>query len=420
MEAISGKLSSESIWPQMYSENLIPLHSKLEANLDSVIRSSQRNREELEQYVNRPVFKNIVYGSSPYDHEEISWSGPSLNIIALRSVISTLKLDEDPYVISLRDRLKRMKHGDPSYKRMDQKLSKTLSKGDTFTHKGLHDFLRAAVVICSELGGWAADWYVYEVIEHAKLAATTFNFVMASWREEERGYLLQILSRVRVAPPSAVLEQLRANLTPQVVELVNCLIQEEAIVRVEEPFSGIIFVTRRDTVLALSEVLRRLPETAESFRIGSLLGTSNSSKRHSFLDITRTMLPESTVETLQDFKIGEKNLIVSTAVAEEGIDIQACGCVIRFDLPQNMVSWAQSRGRARRKTSTLIMMTEAGPESLQKVRKWEQMEVEMMRRYTDIQRLRLSMEDDDEIDDDEVYEVKSTGYEYLRHEQDVH
>jgi endoribonuclease Dicer len=41
------------------------------------------------------------------------------------------------------------------------------------------------------------------------------------------------------------------------------------------------------------------------------------------MDITRDLGKDSQEETLSDFKDGEKNLIVSTAVAEEGIDIQA-------------------------------------------------------------------------------------------------
>ncbi|KAK4391373.1 Dicer-like protein 4 [Sesamum angolense] len=41
------------------------------------------------------------------------------------------------------------------------------------------------------------------------------------------------------------------------------------------------------------------------------------------------------------------NLLVATKVGEEGLDIQTCCIVIRFDLPETIASFIQSRGRAR-------------------------------------------------------------------------
>ena len=41
------------------------------------------------------------------------------------------------------------------------------------------------------------------------------------------------------------------------------------------------------------------------------------------------------------------NLLVATQVGEEGLDIQTCCLVIRFDLPETVASFIQSRGRAR-------------------------------------------------------------------------
>lgn len=41
------------------------------------------------------------------------------------------------------------------------------------------------------------------------------------------------------------------------------------------------------------------------------------------------------------------NLLVATKVGEEGLDIQTCCLVIRYDLPETVTSFIQSRGRAR-------------------------------------------------------------------------
>lgn len=45
--------------------------------------------------------------------------------------------------------------------------------------------------------------------------------------------------------------------------------------------------------------------------------------------------------------IWQLNLLVATKVGEEGLDIQTCCLVIRFDLPETVASFIQSRGRAR-------------------------------------------------------------------------
>ncbi|KIK50442.1 hypothetical protein GYMLUDRAFT_987672 [Collybiopsis luxurians FD-317 M1] len=116
-----------------------------------------------------------------------------------------------------------------------------------------------------------------------------------------------------------------------------------------------------------------------------------------------------------DFRLGEKNLIVSTSVAEEGIDVQACGCVIRWDRPMNMALWAQSWGRARKRRSTFVMMFEEGAVGVgsgmgrEDVVKWQRLEAEMVARYLDTERW-LGEEDVDMDDDDMLpLRVELTG-----------
>ncbi|KAI0373696.1 P-loop containing nucleoside triphosphate hydrolase protein [Pilatotrama ljubarskyi] len=391
----------------IYGGNVDAAFRDLENNLDSTIRSSRKNRDELAEHVFRPEFKHVLYASPIH-----TWDGlPSVNYQALQAVVDTLNIEDDPYVVALRSRLARLQPGDDR-RRLDQQLSKAVDKEDTFTHKGLRDFARAAQDICIELGPWAADWYVAKVIERAKIAANPYNNIMSAWQEREKRYLLSIISRVHVTMPSSDTDKIVNGITPKVRALVDSLIVEEGLFRSrDEDYSGLIFVTRRDTVLALAELLQRIPETAQLFRVGCLLGTSSSFKRHSFLDITRSILSESQADTLRDFKIGDKNLIVSTSVAEEGIDIQACGSVIRFDPPPNVVAWAQSRGRARRKRSSFIIMFEkTGP---QKVKEWEETERRMMVAYNDPQRdVTIPVEEDaafDGMDGYKEFEVASTG-----------
>jgi ERCC4-related helicase len=169
-----------------------------------------------------------------------------------------------------------------------------------------------------------------------------------------------------------------------VEKLVNTLLEEKAFFEglpTKMEYRGLIFVTRRDAALVLTELLARHPRTAHVFRVGCLLGESGNFRRHSFLDITRRLLRQPASETLKDFRIGNLDLIVATAVAEEGLDIQECCNVVRWDAPANMVSWAQSRGRARQKRSSFVLMLSDSRAFEKTVHKWEELEKKMAELY---------------------------------------
>ncbi|KAF4522109.1 hypothetical protein B566_EDAN012735, partial [Ephemera danica] len=59
-----------------------------------------------------------------------------------------------------------------------------------------------------------------------------------------------------------------------------------------------------------------------------------------------------------NFNIGKVNLIVSSSVLEEGMDVPKCNLVIKFDSPDTFSSFIQSKGRARDQTATFYVLHE--------------------------------------------------------------
>ncbi|XP_051121429.1 endoribonuclease Dicer homolog 2 isoform X2 [Andrographis paniculata] len=63
---------------------------------------------------------------------------------------------------------------------------------------------------------------------------------------------------------------------------------------------------------------------------------------------------------IDKFRNGKVNIIVSTSLLEEGLDVQSCNLVIRFDASANLCSFIQSRGRARMQNSDFVLMVKSG------------------------------------------------------------
>ncbi|KAH1023571.1 hypothetical protein HUJ04_012751 [Dendroctonus ponderosae] len=60
-------------------------------------------------------------------------------------------------------------------------------------------------------------------------------------------------------------------------------------------------------------------------------------------------------EVLRKFRCHECNILVATAVLEQGCDLPKCNLVVRFDLPQTFHSYIQSKARARASESYYLL-----------------------------------------------------------------
>jgi len=66
------------------------------------------------------------------------------------------------------------------------------------------------------------------------------------------------------------------------------------------------------------------------------------------------MTVQQQARTLQDIQRGKHNVIVATAVAEEGVDLPECDLVMQLDAPDCVRALVQVRGRARKAASRFI------------------------------------------------------------------
>ncbi|KAJ7460967.1 hypothetical protein B0H11DRAFT_2057580 [Mycena galericulata] len=136
--------------------------------------------------------------------------------------------------------------------------------------------------------------------------------------------------------------------SPKIGVLVDILLSHKS-----TTFQGIIFVEQRQVAICLAKVLPCIPALSETIRCAELVGEGDNVQGVS------VNTGQTTQSKVQSFRDGKINLIITTSVAEEGLDFPTCDLVIRFDALQHMIGYVQSRGRARSKAaSKFIVMVE--------------------------------------------------------------
>ncbi|XP_047327268.1 endoribonuclease Dicer homolog 3a-like [Impatiens glandulifera] len=127
------------------------------------------------------------------------------------------------------------------------------------------------------------------------------------------------------------------------------------LIKIFQSFGGVmeelclIFVERIITAKVIERVMKTI--TCLSHLTVSYITGSSS---------TDGLTPKLQKDMLESFRSGKVNLLFTTDVLEEGIDVPNCSSVIRFDLPKTVRSHIQSRGRARQCDSQFIVMLERG------------------------------------------------------------
>lgn len=158
----------------------------------------------------------------------------------------------------------------------------------------------------------------------------------------------------------------------------------------------IVFVKRIITARLLTKMINHV-QLLPLWRCEFLVGCHSGMKEMSRAKMNKIV---------DKFRSGEFNLLVATNVAEEGLDIQTCCLVVRFDLPNTVASFIQSRGRARMPESGYIFLVERGNFSQEKlvehfIHGEEQMRKEVQNRTAD-------GDEQYEEEEDQIYRVNAT------------
>lgn len=207
------------------------------------------------------------------------------------------------------------------------------------------------------------------------------SFVIEGLEDPEKIYLRRKFAEVVVfEQEDCALES--HHTTPKVRALIHCLQKMDS-----TKFSGLIFVRTRAEVAVLSHIISI---QAPWFKVATFVGESGFSGRRNTINDLADLKNQK--GTLDDLRLGKKNLIVTTNALEEGIDVSACNVVICFDKPPNLKSFIQRRGRARRAASKFVIMFEDNGLQSSPISTWLELEEEMRRTYMDELRLHQTIQ----------------------------
>ncbi|XP_053309397.1 ATP-dependent RNA helicase DHX58 isoform X2 [Spea bombifrons] len=117
---------------------------------------------------------------------------------------------------------------------------------------------------------------------------------------------------------------------------------------------GIIFTKTRQSTHNLHDWIIANASLREiGIKTAALTGAGASNQ-------TKHMTQKQQKEVIERFRHGHLNLLISTSVAEEGLDIPQCNIVVRYGLMTNETAMIQARGRARAENSCYSFLAKTG------------------------------------------------------------
>lgn len=143
----------------------------------------------------------------------------------------------------------------------------------------------------------------------------------------------------------------------------------------------IVFVKTRELVKAIETYMKETEELRILNPI-QFVGVQANKERGGMTKVEQD-------EILELFKEGNHKVIIATSVAEEGLDIQKCSLVVRYDHVTNEIAMVQSRGRGRAEDSKYVVLASEDSNTIRK-EELNQMREIMMNRAIEKVRAELS------------------------------
>ncbi|KAF2712143.1 hypothetical protein K504DRAFT_372348 [Pleomassaria siparia CBS 279.74] len=360
---------------------------QIEENLNAITKTPKIHRSELIRFVHKPELLRVPYSGMDPVHPPL--------LAALIYTSAHYDIESDPWVLDL---IKKQRQGFDNMRT----LQKVMVNRKTYCAEQLKQFATKAEAMYEELGPSATSWYIHHSISKFGEITRGSDAELLDWTSREKDHLLKLLTNLPLSkdncPPMSW-----DQLSPKVQCLIDVLVTEAS-----DEVTGLVFVEQRVWVAALFEILSLHPQTRDLFAIGTFVGTSQSSKRRK--NIADLVEVQNHEETLADFRSGKKNIILTTSVLEEGIDVSSCHLVICFERPKNLKSFIQRRGRARKQKSKYLIF-QAEDSTARAPATWEALEEEMKAAYlNDLRQVQQAEEKELSHEDGEMfYEVGSTG-----------
>ncbi|XP_055995249.1 endoribonuclease Dicer-like isoform X2 [Ostrea edulis] len=123
----------------------------------------------------------------------------------------------------------------------------------------------------------------------------------------------------------------------------------------EKYLCGIIFVDHRYVALAINKFLEEVCSWDENLcfvKSQHLTGQGLKDRK------SKKGVWKKQEDVLRKFRLQDLNLLISTTVLEDGIDVPKCNLIVKFDPPRSYKSYSQSKGRARARDSEYLILVE--------------------------------------------------------------
>ncbi|TSK28011.1 putative ATP-dependent RNA helicase DHX58 [Bagarius yarrelli] len=308
------------------------------ANLDSVIVSAKNNMPELHKVVPRPKKNYDIVDERPWDP-----FGDHLKMM--------MKLIHEFMALEPSSALRQM--GTQEYEADVVELEK----------KGRQEKNRLVAQCALHLRKYNDALLINETVRmvDALRLLEDFNDTQAKnvfdFADE---YLTALFKENKVELMQLASSELNEN--PKLERLQRTLLEQFQ----DKSSRGIIFVKTREITRCLYDWVCTNPELRRAkIRAANLVGAGNG--------VTH-MTQREQKDTIQTFRDGDLNLLISTSVAEEGLDIPECNIVIRYGLLTNEIAQQQASGRARAKNSVYSVVAQEGGREMRKEKTNEYLE----------------------------------------------